>query len=126
MVGLRQLVVAGGDGAMPLVAAAQPFDRVALAVGGAADADPAPRLGRETGTPAAMRSRATSSGAVSIASWPVASSCRVQPGVAHTMGFMVYGAEYERRILDFLAKVDWDSPPDLKAPERTLEGLKVS
>jgi fermentation-respiration switch protein FrsA (DUF1100 family) len=50
----------------------------------------------------------------------------VQPEVAHTKGFMVYGQEYERRVLDFLDRVDWDSPPDLKAPERTLEGIKVA
>ncbi|HEX2910261.1 MAG TPA: alpha/beta fold hydrolase [Chloroflexia bacterium] len=50
----------------------------------------------------------------------------IQPEVAHAQGYITYGPVYERRILDFLEQVDWDSAPDLHAPARTLDGIAVS
>lgn len=49
----------------------------------------------------------------------------IQPNVAHTKTYMIYGQEYEKRILDFLDNVDWETPVEQKAPEHTLEGSKV-
>lgn len=49
----------------------------------------------------------------------------IQPDVAHTKTYMVYGKEYEQRVLAFLDKVDWNTPVQLKAPEQTLEGIPV-
>lgn len=49
----------------------------------------------------------------------------IQPDVAHTKTYMIYGQEYEKRVLDFLDKLDWETPVELKAPEFSLEGSKV-
>lgn len=49
MVGDLQFLVAGGDGPVLLEAVDQPFDPVALAVGGAVEADAAARFGLEAG-----------------------------------------------------------------------------
>lgn len=47
----------------------------------------------------------------------------IQPGVPHAAGYTSYGPAYERRVLDFLSRVDWEAEPELKAPERTLDGI---
>ncbi|MDB5079530.1 MAG: hypothetical protein JWP00_1454 [Chloroflexi bacterium] len=57
------------------------------------------------------------------AGWP--KELWIQPEVAHAQSFIVYGQEYEQRVLKFLDSVDWETPPDLRAPDRTLEGFKV-
>lgn len=59
-----------------------------------------------------------------LAGWP--KELWIQPEVAHAQCYSVYGLEYERRVLKFLAAVEWEAPLVLKAPERTLEGIKVS
>ncbi len=58
-----------------------------------------------------------------MAGWP--RELWTQPGVTHAQSFIVFGKEYEQRVLAFLDKVDWETPLDLKAPTRTLEGFKV-
>ncbi len=47
----------------------------------------------------------------------------VQPGVSHAAGYATYGPEYERCVLEFLDRVDWQAPPDLHAPAQTLDGI---
>lgn len=50
----------------------------------------------------------------------------IEPGVAHAQSFVSYGRAYEERVLDFLARVDWQAPLTFEAPSHTLEGLPVS
>jgi uncharacterized protein len=58
-----------------------------------------------------------------LAGWP--KELWIQPEVAHAQSYVVYGQEYEQRVLKFLDTVDWEAPLELKAPEQTLEGFKV-
>jgi uncharacterized protein len=44
----------------------------------------------------------------------------------HTQQFVKYPAEYARRVLGFLAKIDWDSQIAPAAPKVTLDGVLVS
>ncbi len=50
----------------------------------------------------------------------------IQPGLGHVQGYQTYGPAYEKRLLDFLATVDWQKPLDLPAPSITLDGIRVS
>lgn len=49
----------------------------------------------------------------------------IQPGLSHAQGYEVYGLEYERRIIEFLNRVDWNAAPSFVPPERTLDGKSV-
>lgn len=50
----------------------------------------------------------------------------IQPGIGHVEGYGVYGPEYERRVLEFLDKVDWQTPAPPLSPEHTLDGKLVA
>ncbi len=49
----------------------------------------------------------------------------LQPGIGHVEGYTHFGREYEKRVLDFFNRVDWETPLSSRPPEFTLDGHPI-
>jgi len=50
----------------------------------------------------------------------------IQPGIGHVEGYGKYGAEYERRVLDFLNRVNWQAIAAPTVPTQTMDGRLIT